>query len=178
MRGMRMHRMLPALLALVLATTAAPARADEGAAAATAAQQPGFPSLRAPVSSTEIETPRTPGTLGFGSLDLLGRLRVNTAPVGITLAYCSGSSWIVTLTGSAQLVAAAATAAAPRHRLVVFGSATSLRIDLGFDATVTQGGGVPVYAGGGGYDWSGSAVPQNAIWLNGASGQTVFCAQG
>ena len=65
-------------LALALVLLAPAALAGEGTAALTAAQEPGLSMVRAPVSDTDPL--RTPGSIGFGSIDPQGRLRVACRP--------------------------------------------------------------------------------------------------
>jgi hypothetical protein len=89
---------------------------------------------------------------------------------------CSGSTFVITLTGAAQLVASAP--ATGRHVLFLVGQSTSSRIDMGFDNMVTAGAGIPLFAGGGGYEMAEPSVPQNGIYLIGTPGQTIYCAQG
>ena len=97
-------------------------------------------------------------------------LVVGTVPQGVNFSSCIGT---ITATNVPQLVVAAN----PNRHYLVIDNQTTTQMSLGLNATVTLTTGIPVYTGGGGYEWA-SEVPTNTIYIVGTAGNQYVCWQG
>jgi hypothetical protein len=121
---------------------------------------------RAP--ATAILVPNATGVAMPPSLS--NPLVVGAVPEGVNFSSCGGT---IVATNVPQLVIASN---ANRHYLVI-DNPTSNAMALGLNATVTLTTGIPVFVGGGGYEWA-SEVPTNSIYVVGSAGSQYVCWQG
>jgi len=121
---------------------------------------------RAPTAAIVI--PNSSGIAAPPSLS--NPLVVGTVPQGVSFSSCGGT---IVATNVPQLVLAAN----PNRHYLVIDNQTATVMSLGLDATVTLTTGIPVYTGGGGYEWA-SEVPTNTIYIVGTAGNPYVCWQG
>ncbi len=97
-------------------------------------------------------------------------LVVGAVPQSVTFSSCGGT---IAATNVPQLMVAANSS---RHYLVV-DNPTVDAMEVGLNSGVTAATGLPVFAGGGGYEWA-SVTPTNTIYIMGNAGDSYVCWQG
>jgi len=97
-------------------------------------------------------------------------LVVGTVPQGVSFSSCGGT---IATTNVPQLVLAAN----PNRHYLVIDNQTTTPMSLGLNSSVTVTTGIPVFVGGGGYEWA-SEVPTNNIYIVGTAGNAYVCWQG
>lgn len=97
-------------------------------------------------------------------------LVVGAVPQSVTFNSCGGT---IAASNVPQLLVAANTS---RHYLVV-DNPTGDAMAVGLTSSVTASTGLPMFAGGGGYEWA-SVTPTNAIYIIGTAGDSYVCWQG
>lgn len=121
---------------------------------------------RAPASALLI--PNSSGVAAPPSLS--NPLVVGAVAQAVTFSSCGGT---ISATNVPQLVVSAN----PNRHYLVIDNQTTTSMALGLDNTVTLTTGIPIYPGGGGYEWA-AEVPINAMYVVGTAGSAYVCWQG